>query len=206
MSLATLSRLSGLALILAGLLSSPGPLLHPDYRSVRDVLDAAAYWVPLHVVAMLAFFLTSVGFIGLYARQASKMGWLGLGGLVLTVAGISLMMGFAFTDAFVVPILAVRAPTLADPANLEFVFRGIFPVIAGGFAGYILGHIALGIATLRAGILPRLSGPLLTLGPLLWIALASLRPVGTLVGTAVLALAYILPGYWLWGGSIRQSS
>jgi hypothetical protein len=78
---------------------------------------------------------------------------------------------------------------------------GVLPVLywLAGFAGYMLGGLLFGIATFRAGVLPRWAAGLLAVaGPLGPVAVALLphaleRYVGVPLG---LALAWL--GYALW--------
>jgi hypothetical protein len=77
---------------------------------------------------------------------------------------------------------------------------GILPVLywAAGFAGYMLGGLLFGIATFRAGVLPRWAAGLLAVaGPLGPVAVALLphaleRYVGMPLGLALAWLGYAL--------------
>ena len=110
---------------------------------------------------------------------------------------------FTFTEVFILPQLATEAPTLAEG------FSGIltsaatnFGVLANlwtltGFM-YILGGLLFGIATFRAGILPRWAAGLLAVA-------AAVTPAAALTGHPLdrifavpvgLALAWL--GYALW--------
>ena len=55
-------------------------------------------------------FFGLLGMAGLYARQAKKVGWLGLIGYVLFSLWLVLIMGFSFVEAFVLPRLATTDP------------------------------------------------------------------------------------------------
>ena len=118
---------------------------------------------------------------GLYARQAEKSGWLGLAGFLLLSVWMTLVCGFSFVEAFILPRLATESPafvtgllgmfsSIPSPVDL-----GILPTlwnIQGPM--YILGPLLFGIATFRAGVLPRWAGALLAFG-------AVLVPVGAVV-------------------------
>ena len=119
-------------------------------------------------------FFGVIGMAGLYARQALKTGWLGLIGYVLLTFWFVLIMGFSFVEAFVLPHIASAAPGFVQS------WMGMFNGPAGTFdigalptlwtiSGpvYILGGLLFGIATFRAGILPRWAGALLALSTLL---------------------------------------
>ena len=55
-------------------------------------------------------FFGVIGLAGLYARQATKAGWLGLAGFVALSAWMVLIMGFSFVEAFVLPRVATSSP------------------------------------------------------------------------------------------------
>jgi hypothetical protein len=121
------------------------------------------------------------GMAGLYARQAEKAGWLGLAGFLLFSAWMTLVCGFSFVEAFILPRLATESPAFVAgilgmfssiPSQVDL---GILPTL-WNISGlmYILGPLLFGIATFRAGILPRWAGALLVFG-------AVLIPVGALV-------------------------
>ena len=140
-----------------------------------------ATWVNVHIFASAIGFFGSFGLAGLYARQAEKAGWLGLIGFVLFSVWMILVSGFSFVEAFVLPRLVTASPAFVEG------FLGMF----GGFASqidlgilptlwkiseplYLLGPLLFGIATFRAGILPRWAGALLIIG-------ATLAPAGALL-------------------------
>ena len=118
---------------------------------------------------------------GLYARQVEKAGWLGLAGFILFTAWMTLVCGFSFVEAFILPRLATESPVFVKgllgmfssvPSEINL---GVLPTLwnISGFM-YILGPLLFGIATFRARVLPRWAGALLVLG-------AVLIPVGALV-------------------------
>ena len=113
-------------------------------------------------------FFGLLGMAGLYARQVEETGWLGLAGYLLLSLWLVLIMGFTFVEAFILPLLATAAPQFVEG------FLGMFNGSAGTMnlgalpalwtlAGtlYMLGGLLFGIATFRAGILPRWAAGLL---------------------------------------------
>ncbi len=106
---------------------------------------------------------------------------MGLAGFILFSAWMTLVCGFSFVEAFILPRLATVSPAFVKsllgmfssvPSEINL---GILPTlwnISGPM--YILGPLLFGIATFRACILPRWAGALLVLG-------AVLIPVGALV-------------------------
>ena len=102
---------------------------------------------------MFAFLL--VGAVGLYLRQRSSSGRAGKAGVYLTAFGVSLgVVGGAM-------IVAVGL-TVGDKATM-----GILDVIAHmlSHAFYALGSLLLGVATFRAGIMPKAAAILMAIGP-----------------------------------------
>jgi hypothetical protein len=173
-----LMRLAGLSAILAGLCFIVIGMFHPV--NVPASVTTAT-WVNVHIFATALGFFGLFGMAGLYARQAEKAGWLGLVGFLLFTVWMTLVTGFSFVEAFILPRLATVSPAFVAgilgmfssiPSQVDL---GILPTlwnISGPL--YIFGPLLFGIATFRAGILPRWAGALLVLG-------AVLIPVGALV-------------------------
>jgi hypothetical protein len=174
----TLMRLAGLSAILAGLCFLVIGMFHP--ANVPSAVTTAT-WINVHIFATALGFFGLFGMAGLYTRQAEKSGWLGLVGFLLFSAWMVLVSGFSFVEAFILPKLATESPAFVEgllgmfssiPSQVDL---GILPTlwnISGPM--YILGPLLFGIATFRAGILPRWTAALLVLG-------AVLVPVGALV-------------------------
>ena len=160
------SRLNGtvtilLAFLLLCLGFLPSVLLDGDARMVSWVLNPA--WAALSVMAYLAAILTPFVMIGLFAHQRHQLGWVGTAGLLLSVAGMLLYLGFQFDLAFVWPALALEAPALLD-------FDG--PMFQAPFFAFVhfwmgpvttVGVLVFGIATYRARVFPRWSAVLFTI-------------------------------------------
>jgi hypothetical protein len=199
---ATLTRWAGLAAMAAGIIFAAIQPIHPSDVLSSVTTDAWAIIMPVKLAMCLLFLL---GLTGLYGRQADKAGWLGLGGFLLFGLSWALNLAFIFAEAFILPRLANT-----DPAFVEG-FLGIFNghptgldlgALAAlyGLTGvlYMLGGLLFGIATFRAGILPRPAAGLLAVTAVVTPAAALLphefqRLVGMPVG---LALAWL--GFALW--------
>ena len=174
----TLMRLAGLSAILAGLCFIVIGMFHPV--NVPSSVTTAT-WVNVHIFATALGFFGLFGMAGLYARQVEESGWMGLAGFLLFSVWMTLVTGFSFVEAFILPRLVTESPafvvgilgmfsSIPSPVDL-----GILPTlwnISGPM--YILGPLLFGVATFRAGILPRWAGALLVLG-------AVLVPVSALV-------------------------
>lgn len=174
----TLMRLAGVSAIMAGLCFIIIAMFHPV-----NVLSSVTttIWINVHIAATALGFFGLFGIAGLYARQSEESGWLGLIGFLLFSAWMTLVTGFSFVEAFILPRLATQSPAFVEsllgmfssiPSEIDL---GILPTlwnISGPM--YILAPLLFGIATFRAGVLPRWAGALLVLG-------AVLVPVGAIV-------------------------
>jgi len=153
----------GLTSVAAGLLLLLGHIVNlggnPEYGTVLgETLVLSAH-------ALLVFAL-----VALWAVQAERSGSLGAVGMVLSVLGTTLNCA---------AVLAEIAG--ASGANVDAVVSaGVSGTITllGGLA-FLIGLILFGIATTRAGVLPRWAGPLLILGDVVF-------AVGTFTGSASL--------------------
>jgi hypothetical protein len=170
-------------------------------------------WEVVHILACAMSFFGVLGMAGLYARQASKTGWLGLVGYILLSLWFVVIMGFSFVEALILPHVATASLALVQA------WIGMFNGPAGSFnlgvlptiwtltgPVYILGGLLFGIATFRAGILPRWAGALLALSTAL-APIAALLPNASQPKTAIpmgLALAWL--GFALWSERRAQSS
>lgn len=196
-----LIRLAGLSAMLAGLGFIIVGLFHPVNEPSAVT---TATWINVHIVAMAMSLFGLIGMAGLYARQAERIGWLGLAGYGLFSFWLALVLSFSLVEAFVLPGLAAESP--AYVAALLGMFSGSASVIdlgamptlwnlSGGM--FILGPLLFGIATFRARILPRGAAALQVVAALL-IPLGSLLPpeyeplIMVPVGLALLWLGYAL--------------
>jgi hypothetical protein len=195
-------RLAGLSALVAGVCYVLVGLFHPPNVAVSVT---STRWEVVHVLACAMAFFGVLGLAGLYARQAERAGWLGFVGYLLLSLWMVLIMGFSFVEAFVLPHLATTLPAFVvawmgmfngHPGSFDLGFLPTLWTLTAPV--YILGGLLFGIATFRAGFLPRWAGGLLALGTLL-APLAVLLPNAAQPKTAVpvgLALAWL--GYALW--------
>lgn len=160
-----LIRSAGLFAMLAGILFIAIQLIHPSDQlsSVNTNL-----WVGVAGLTGLMSFASLIGITGIYARQVKESGWLGLTGFLSFSVFWLLSLIFSFIEALVLPVLTTEAPQFVEgflgifggfPSEVHLGFLPALAPLAGGM--YILGGLLLGIATFRAGILPRLTGVLL---------------------------------------------
>ena len=197
-----LLRWAGLSALLAGVCYVLVGILHPP--NVPSSVTSTR-WEIVHLLACATCFFGVLGMAGLYARQATKVGWLGLVGFLMLSLWFVLIMGFSFVEAFILPKVATTDPTfvaawmgmLVGPAAKMDL--GALPTLWTLTAPiYIVGGLAFGIATFRAGILARWAGVLLAIGTAL-APVAALLPNASQPKIAVpvgLALGWL--GYALW--------
>jgi len=187
MSSTTLYRLSGISLLIGSVLTFIGTIpdtVSPDSISTFNVLGS--------VLSLIGIMLIVLGVPGMYARQAERAGILGLIGSILTVFFV-LMAGYTgnILSAFVNPFLAAHSLLHAPSPIGIFIF-----FIVGSLLG-LVGGTLLGIATIRAAILPRWAGMLLIAGGVLILVGNFFQPIG---GISVLiflaALAWLGMAVW----------
>ena len=202
MTNSTLFRLAGLSALLGGVCYTLVGIFHPA-NIPSSVITTR--WEIVHFLACAMSFFGVLGLTGIYVRQAEKTGWLGLIGFILFSLWLVLIMGFSFVEAFILPHIATSTPGFVvswmgmfngpagkfDIGSLATVWKLTGPL-------YIFGGLLFGIATFRAGILPRWAGALLAISTVL-------APIGALLPNASqpklaipvgIALAWL--GYALW--------
>ena len=206
----SLIRMAGASALLAGICYVFVGVFHPP--NIASSV-ASSRWAIVHVVACAMSFFGVLGMAGLYARQAEKAGRLGLAGFVMMSLWFVLIMGFSFVEAFILPRLATAEPKfvqgwmgmLVGPAS-KFDL-GVMPTLWTLTAPlYMGGGLFFGIATFRAGILPRWAGVLLAIGTVA-APVAALLPNASQPKMAIpvgVALAWL--GYALWSEHSAQHS
>jgi hypothetical protein len=201
-----LTRWAGFSAMAAGIMYVLVGVLH-TFASHHGGLSSVTnnVWVLTHSLTIGVSFFGLLGIAGLYARQAERVGWFGLAGVLLFSLWLVLVPGFTFFEAFILPLLAIDAPTVAES------FLGIFTGSAGGtkfgtlatiwtLMGpmYILGALLFGIATLRAGILSRWAAGLFGFGAVSSLAFALVPPALEPLATVPVGLGLAWLGYALW--------
>jgi hypothetical protein len=202
-----LIRFTGIAAILAGTIFIGIQPVHP-----ADVVESttSASWGPIMALKTAFAILGLVGITGVYARQVEKSGLLGLVGYVVLALFFTFQMPLAFIEAVVLPPLSTVAPGYvtgvlgAISGAASEVNIGAFPAIFAALGAlYLVGGVLFGIATFRAGVLPRWAGGLLVFATLVTLAGPLLgHPLDRILAVPM-GLALVWLGYSLW--SDRQA-
>lgn len=200
---AQLLRWAGLSAVASGLLFVVMQPLHP-----ADVLASVGTtrWAVVHCLGVAMCFLGLLGVTGLYSRQVKETGWLGLAGYLLLSLFYALTLAFQFIEAFISPRLASASPAFVEgllgiaDGHATGIDLGALPAVYS-LTGiiYLLGGLLLGIATFRAGLLPRWTGILLAVAvPVAPLAVALLPHVLARYAAVPMGLALACLGYALW--------
>lgn len=200
----TLYRLSGLAVMIGMTINGVASVLFSRASGVALYRDPL---VPVEDLAKLVGSLIFlIGLPGLYAFQATRAGKLGLAGFVLSFFGLAILE--ISTEA----LFAFVGPALADHQQTQFLLRGGLEENLGAwFVAYFVlsylfvvsGFVSFGIATFRAGVYPRWTGPVIAIGSVAAIVMAPLVlvPSGPFrldrIGVLAAAFAFVCCGRYL---------
>jgi hypothetical protein len=206
-----LIRWAGLSAVVGGSLFIIMQAIHPP-----DTLSSVttSTWALVHYVGVAMCLLNLLGIAGIYARQVKESGWLGLAGVLLFGLMWALTASFQFAEGLIVPLLATDAPkfvegfvgiTSGSPSEVSL---GILPAVYSLTSVlYLVGGVLFGIATLRAGVLPRWAGGALALGTVAPLALSLVLPHEFIRLAAVpVGIALVLLGYALWSDRREKGS
>ncbi|MCC6458738.1 MAG: hypothetical protein IT328_27580 [Caldilineaceae bacterium] len=207
-----LIRWAGLAAMGTGILFVVIQVIHP-----LDVLSSVTtpQWTIVHYLGIAMGLLGMLGITGIYARQVEETGWLGLAGFLLLGFFYALTTAFQFVEALISPVLATAAPQYVEgflgiaSGHATGFDLGALPLVytITGLAGYLLGGVLFGIATFRAGVLPRWAGALLAFAVVLPFFTAPLiaHPYDRILAVPM-AIALAWMGYALWSERRGQAS
>ena len=205
MSTKDLSRWSGIACVLAGLLIVLTTLVHPSRETLEIILEQELRLVTAHWLSTFSCGFLLLGLPGLYAAQSERAGRLGLVSFLMLFFG-TLFLAVSGNNAFIAPVLAAQAPAMLDAIN------AYPPVVALNglwIVGFFLGFIFFGIATLRARVLPRQTGilmiigsPLNVVGAVMGLLVFEAFWIVAILGALALGLGLVWAGYSLWSSKL----
>lgn len=199
-----LIRWSGVCAILAGIFLPLYALLHPDH-------DAAGYaskaWIPVHAMPTIGMMLLLFGLTGLLARQLRHAGRLGVVGYVVAFIGTAMVLTHGQVELWVIPYIGLTAPHLMEPPTPPP--PAMVPTLMLTALISLIGYVTVGVATVRARVLPRSAGLLLAVGGPTFVVSYFIGqvPIPYAVRTAmamVFAVALVWLGWVLWAGLERQ--
>ena len=182
MKTANLIRWGALAALASGAFWIAGSLLQLAYP--QDPPGALGYYLNyLGTAVFSAAYLGMLGgLVGLHARQVESYGRLGRAGFLLAFVGAALaFVGQATSGIF--PENGTLGWLFSDPGFGFMV----------GILLTSLGLVLMGIATMRAGVLPRWCGFGL-------VALVVFSALGAFGGFVMVGLIWLALGYALWSG------
>jgi hypothetical protein len=179
-------------------------LLHPPSHELVDALKAI--YGPAHIVGFVSRVLLLLGLPALYARQARRAGGLGLVAFALLMTEMAYEVYIELYEGYVTPLLA-REPA-AQPL---FGSNGLLAQGAGALGPPVLVLILawplFGVATVRAGVLPRRSGWLqIATAPVTVLSLALFTAMPDALARLPMAVQpvsityYLLLAGYAWGG------
>jgi hypothetical protein len=199
----TLTRAAGVAAVVGGLLYIGVQIKHPN---LDLALVTTTEWKVRQTMKVLFASLSLVGITGMYLRQVTRTGVLGLIGYLALATGFLLMLSTEVIGMVVVPTIAGTSPgyvtdvlAVAVPgghATGDIGLMGPLSQIAG--VGYLAGGLLFGIALFRANVLARWAAALLAVGAVATLAIPLLPQVNFRLFAIPTGVALVGLGYSLW--------
>jgi hypothetical protein len=196
-----LVRWSGLAAVVGGVAIALFVLSHPWDRFVGAEVARTDRWRFAHTLHFAGASFALLGFVGIYVRQRERVGRLGLIGFVVGFAGLAMFVGTGMLTAFVWPTLADHAPSVVEEDGAMFDAPAVVAFALTAIT-VTTGYLLFGLASLRAGVLPRDGTLLLTVGAVLGMAppqpLGAMPWAGLVLGGVLFGLGSVRLGLALW--------
>jgi len=199
-----LTRWAGLSAAVAGLLFIGVQINHPQLDA--GFATTAEYTVRQTLKALMAG-LALVGITGMYLRQVTQAGVLGLVGYLIFGAGYLIMFSVEVIGAVVLPTIARTTPgyvndvfamIMGDPVGGDI---GLMTVLnLASAATFLGGGLVFGIALFRARVLARWAAALLAAGSVATVFVPLLPQVNDRLFAVPIGAALIGLGYSLWSG------
>src|SRR5664280_574626 len=172
----TLARAAGVAAVVGGLLYIGVQIKHPN---LDLALISTTEWKVRQTMKVLFASLSLAGITGMYLRQVTRAGVLGLIGYLVLATGFLLMLSTEVIGLVVVPTIAGTSPgyvtdvlAVSVPgghATGDLGLMGPFAQLVG--FSYLAGGLIFGIALFRARILARWAAALLAVGAVTTLAI-----------------------------------
>jgi hypothetical protein len=157
-SLVRIGALSAIGSAVLAVTALVGFVLVVGSDPIAEAATTPTFYIPA-TAALGSVLLLGLGLVGLVLHQEGRLGPLGTAGFVVALVGTMLAAGAQWTYVFAVPYFAGPAPELVNESS--------GPVLAGflvSFALMAVGWAMVGVATRRAGVLPRWAATLVVVG------------------------------------------
>lgn len=196
MTTETLLRLSGLALLLSGILATIGFSVHPQDATGSN----HTMWLVAHIAVMSGAILNLLGLLGLYLRSASRLGLTGLIAFLLTTISLVLYLGKLYWSGFLYPLVIAHDAGFirdygfnpgSDPVDpvVKIVFY-LGPIL------FALGYALLGLGLVRLAAYPAAALWAMAVGALL-VGLWPLLPAMVQHLSVVVSIVYTVGVTWI---------
>jgi hypothetical protein len=199
----TLTRAAGVAAVVGGLLYIGVQINHPH---LDLAFVTSTEWKVRQTMKVLFASLSLAGITGMYLRQVTRAGVLGLIGYVVLATGFLLMLSTEVFGLVVVPTIAGTSPgyvtdvlAVAVPGGHATGDIGLMGLLSKlmGFS-YLGGGLLFGIALFRARILARWAAALLGLGAVATVGIPLLPQVNFRLFAIPTGVALVGLGFSLW--------
>ncbi|CAN5289947.1 hypothetical protein BH11ACT1_BH11ACT1_02290 [soil metagenome] len=199
----TLTRAAGVAAVIGGLLYIGVQINHPH---LDLTFITSTEWKVRQTMKVLFTSLSLVGVTGMYLRQVTRTGLLGLVGYLVLAAGFLVMLSMEVIGAVILPSIAGTSPgyvtdvlAVAVPGGHATGDLGLIqPLSQLGGVLYLAGGLLFGIALFRARILARWAAALLAVAAVATLAIPALPQVNFRLFAIPTGVALVGLGYSLW--------
>jgi hypothetical protein len=199
----TLTRAAGVAAAVGGLLYIGVQINHPH---LDLAFISTTEWKMRQMTKVLFASLSLAGITGMYLRQVTRTGVLGLIGYLVLATGFLLMLSTEVIGMVVIPSIAGTSPgyvtdvlAVAVPGGHATGDIGLMvPLSRVAGVGYLAGGLLFGIALFRARVLARWAAALLAAGAVATLAIPLLPQVNFRLFAIPTGVALIGLGYSLW--------
>lgn len=202
-TITTLTRAAAAAAVVGGLLYIAVQIAHPN---LDLVLVTTTEWKVRQTMKVLFASLSLAGITGMYLRQVTRAGVLGLIGYLTLAIGLLLMIGVEVIGGVVVPAIVGSSPgfvadvlAVAVPGGHAAGDLGAMQALINAMGiGFLGGSFLFGIALFRARVLARWAAALLAVGALAAVAIPLLPQVNFRLFAIPTGVALVGLGYSLW--------
>ena len=199
----TLTRAAGVAAAVGGLLYIGVQVRHPN---LDLALITTTEWKVRQTMKVLFASLSLAGITGMYLRQVTRVGVLGLIGYLTLATGFLAMVGVELIGLVVVPAIATTSPGYVSDVLAVAVPGGhatgdlglIQPLISLMGIGFLAGSVLFGIALFRANVLARWAAALLAVGAVATLAIPLVPQVNFRLFAIPTGIALVGLGHSLW--------